>query len=115
MKLTLFLLLLLSFTSYAQNTKHNSITITNDSYAFNLQGVTSTFKTTAQLSNYLQKVKSRITKDTLNIYLSSTIPDRVTPISGVLRNLKIKKYQYIVTDNLFELPYPKDSTITQED
>ncbi len=111
MKFTLLLLVLFSFSSYAQNAKAdtNSITVTKNYYVLNIKGVKSAFKTTAELSNELQRAKPSITKDTLYVYMANSSGEKTTQLSAMFRKLKIKKYQYIVTDDFFALPYSKDT------
>ncbi len=87
----------------------NSIIITDNDYVLNLNGVKDTFETVAQLGNTLEKVKRQVGEDTMYVYMKSTIADRMVDISPMLRKININKYQYIITEDAFALPYPKDT------
>jgi hypothetical protein len=87
----------------------NSITITSNDYVLCLKGVKDTFKTVAQLQSNLENAGREIREDTMYIYMKSEIPDRMREVSPMLNSLAINKYQYIIDENYFALPYSNDS------
>ena len=87
----------------------NSVTITNNEYLLDLKGVKDTFQTLAQLRNTLEKGGVQLVKDTMYVYMKSTNVERMTKFSPILRSLGINKYQFIITDDFFALPYPKEA------
>jgi hypothetical protein len=98
-----------SATEVKNNGYANSITITDNDYVLHLNGFTDTFETVAQLRNTLEKAVGHVGKDTMYIYMKSTIADRLREVSPMLRSIGINKYQHILTDDYFALPYSKDT------
>lgn len=88
---------------------NNSITITDVDYVLYQNGIRDTFKTVAQLTKTLEKASNQIGKDTLYIYMKSTNNDRMVDVSPMLRKLNINKYQFVITEDFFALPYPKET------
>ena len=92
------------------NTKDsNSITITDVDYVLYQNGIKDTFKTVAQLSKTLEKASNQIGKDTLYVYMKSTNNDRMVDVSPILRKLNINKYQFVINEDFFALPYLKET------
>jgi hypothetical protein len=98
-----------SATEVKNNGYANSITITDNDYSLNLNGLRVTFQTVAQLRNSLEKAGEQVRKDTMHVYMKSTIAERMTEVSPMLRSIGINKYKYIITDDYFAPPYPKET------
>jgi hypothetical protein len=127
MKIASFILAVVLFTSCEQACKQgnsilegsakevksqssaNTITITDNAFVLSLNGIKDTFSDITQLRSSLEKAEQQVENDTMYIYMKSTIADRMANLSPMLRSLNINKYQYVVTDEYFALPYTKET------